>query len=150
VGMKAGYWKFFLGAVLVAGLMCAACKRDRVQTTAVPTAAPVDVSGDVPSEEEIAAFVSTWQDPSDANTSIHFDVEFNVVRLSPYALEAFRQRGKIPFAISVNFYRYDPVEALQLVNTYSIFEGDAEIAVLDADGRLVVRQRQGFASLCPS
>ncbi|MCL1920755.1 MAG: hypothetical protein FWG50_06710 [Kiritimatiellaeota bacterium] len=160
-------------------LLCAACSRVQTKQTKAP---PPQQAADIPSEAEIAAFIPLWQDPEDGNKSIRFDVTFGVARLRPQVMDGFRARGKIPFAVSVNFARHEdepwddpwgrkPVEdarardlgwpgaaemrpqlvrVLRMVNVYSIMDGEAEIAVLDADGNVVDRTRQALGLLCPS
>jgi len=162
--------------------MCAACKRDRAVEVAVPPPGAA-ASAAIPTDAEIANFIAAWQDPEDANKSIRFDVTFGTADLMPQVMDEFRGRGKIPFCISVNFYRQELepmsnpwgrrgqeeetrataepirwdmdaqpqlVRVLQMVNIYSIMDGQAEIAVLDADGRIVDRVRKDLALLCPS
>jgi len=181
--MKNSRW-FLIPLVLLA---CAACKRDRAVEVAVP---PLDVTVDagIPTDAEVANFIAGWQDPEDANKSIRFDVTFGAANLMPHDMGEFRGRGKIPFVISVNFYRQEVepmrnpwnerghnlngvgddaraeklgwfggadaqpqlVRILQMVNIYSIMDGQAEIAVLDADGKIVDRQTKPLDSLCPS
>jgi len=127
-------------------LMCAACSRVGEQK---PTAAAVDgggAPGDIPTDAEIAGFISTWQDPEDANKSVVFAATFDIAHLRPHVMEEFRERGKIPFVISVDFVRHEG----ELANDYSIMDGQIEIAVLDADGKIVDRQTKPLDLLCPS
>ena len=161
-------------------LACAACKQDRAVGVVTPLPA-VTVNAGIPTDAEIASFIAAWQDPDDANKSIRFDVTFGPAGLMPQVMDEFRERGKIPFCISVNFYRMEKepmgnpwgrrgqeadlratpinwdmdaqpqlVRVLQMVNIYSIMDGQAEIAVLDADGKIVDRVRKDLALLCPS
>ena len=107
----------------------------------------------IPTDAEIADFVSAWQDPEDASKSIRFEVGFGGARLMPQIMEEFRERGKIPFVIAVDFYQMveEPlVRVRREVGIYSIMDGQAEIAVLDADGKIVDRVRRDLALLCPS
>ena len=182
-----GFIKWWLPCLLL--MACAACKRDKVGVVVEQTAAPVPVAvakAGIPSEAEIAAFIEAWQDPEDANKSVRFDVTFGPARLIPPIMGEFRERGKIPFTVSVNFYRQENepmlspwgrrishtetpcgrfetlgwsgasdaqpqlMRVLQMVNIYSIMEGEAEIAILDADGKVVDRTRKALGLLCPS
>lgn len=132
--------------------VCAACRQETA--VVVQTTAPAVAAGGrgVPSEAEIAAFVEKhYPDPSSRDQWIGFEVEFGVARLRPPIMGEFRERGKIPFVVSVNFYRQeqDRLNA-RFVNFFSLMDGQAEIAVLDAEGNLVDRTRQDLGLLCPS
>jgi len=183
--MKFSQWSLFF----VIMLSCAACRRDKAADVVAPTAPPpAAVNADLPTDAEIANFIAAWQDPDDANKSIRFDVTFGTASLMPQVMDEFRERGKIPFTVSVNFYRMEVepmrnpwggrgrslngvdedvraeklgwfndmdaqpqlVRVLQMVNIYSIMDGQAEIAVLDEDGKIVDRVRKDLALLCPS
>jgi hypothetical protein len=150
--MKSAQWKLFAGVLLGAGLMCVACKRESAPTTTTAAPVPVDVGTPegVPTEAEIAQFMSRYQDPSDDKKMIMFNVKFGSVRFyDPNLLTDYRTRGKIPFGVAVDFHRAE-VGGPWGVNEYAIMEGHAEIVVLDADGKLIDRQQKEIASLCPS
>ena len=146
-------------------LAFAACSRVSEQTDAVPPAAAAKATGSVPSEAEIAAFLPFWQDPSDKHKSIRLDATFGVPPFRPQVMEEFRERGKVPFAVSVSlaWYEVEPqdgrsgpftqgtdVSVMQMTDVSVIMDGKADIAVLDADGNLVDRQRKDLSLLCPS
>ena len=126
-------------------LMCAACSRDNEPAPVAPPAAAQ--KGDVPSEVEIAGFLPMWQDPENEGVSVEFDIAFEGVPLSPAAADEFRERGKVPFVIGVGFAKYNRHRPGR---SEIIMEGQAEIAVLDAEGNLVDRQRKDLELLCPS
>jgi len=144
VCMKSSYWKLFLSVLLVAGLMCVACKQRRAQTTVAPVSA--DERAGIPTEAEIANFMPRYQDPSDDKKVIVYRVTFGAAR--PRLMEDGRTHGKIFFAVGVDFYKQEMAGGWP--NTYAIMDGYADVVVLDADGALVDRQRKDLALLCPS
>ena len=147
--MKSSQWILFL----VVMLSCAACRRDKAVEVVEPETPPAAAAAkaDIPTDAEVAAFVAEWKDPSDADKSIRFDVTFGVPPFMPHIMNEFRERGKIPFTVSVNFYRLEAdSDSWRRMNVYSIMDGQAEIAILDADGRVVDRTRKDLALLCPS
>jgi len=137
---------------LLVGLLLAACTRVEQRKAVPPAARPaVAVKGDVPAEAEVAKFIAKYQDPLNANKSTEFNATFGRPRLRPQIMEEFRERGKIPFAISVDFSRYEMAPGgRDIEGISSIMDGHADIAVLDADGKCVDRQRKDLALLCPS
>ena len=152
VDMKSSYWKFFVNVLLGMGLLCVACKRENAQTTTTSVPVLVDVStpDGVPTEAQIAQFMSRYQDPTDDKKMIVLNVKFGAVRIfNPDLIADYRTRGKIPFGVSVDLHRVE-AGGFWGPNEYSIMDGLAEIVVLDADGKRVDRQQKDLASLCPS
>jgi len=132
-------------------LMCAACKREKTGAVVGQATVPVvaKVNADIPSEAERTNFLWRYSEASREETV--FAVTFDTARLVPPLMDEFRTRRKIPFIISVDFAvrRPDPFDP-RFVNHLSIMDGQADIAVLDADGRVVDRVRKDLALLCPS
>jgi len=132
-------------------LTCAACKQDAAKVDGAEPVVPGAVAGGtpVPTEAEIAEFLPHYSDAPGSQTL--FEVEFGTAHLPPPMLDDFRTRGKIPFTVSVVFYRQeqDMLDS-RFANNFAIMDGQAEIAVLDADGRVVDRARKDIALLCPS
>jgi hypothetical protein len=146
--MKTLHWKFFAGVLLAGVCVCVACKRENAQTGVKPVRASIGTPEGVPTEAEIANFMSRYQDPADSKKVVWFDVTFNSARLRATLMDDFRARGKIPFVVSVDFHRQE--QEGNLVNLYAIMEGQAKIVVLDADGKVVDRKEEDLSALCPS
>jgi len=147
--MKTLPWNFFIGALLAAGCVCVACKQDARTATVTPTPADTSASDGIPTDAQIAHFMSRYQDPSDNNKVIIFNAKFGAIRFyTPDLQNDYRARGKIPFGIAAELVRQEKTG--MWVNTYAIMDGLVDIVVLDADGKLVDRQKKDFASLCPS
>ena len=145
--MKSYQWILFS----IVMLSCAACRRDKAVEVVEPATPPpaAVAKADIPTDADRENFLLRYSESPGEETVFH--VTFDTARLIPPVMNEFRERGKIPFAISVDFAtrKPDPFDP-RFVNHFSIMEGQAEIAVLDADGRVVDRTRKDLALLCPS
>jgi len=123
------YW-FSFALLLVGSVACIAEK------------APKDELK-VPSEEVIKSFVSSAKGTSSSNTVYQFNVSFK-----PGSTDLYRFGGKITFAITVEMMK--KIETAEGATEQSVFDGKANIVVVDAEGKIVGNKQEDLSALCPS
>jgi hypothetical protein len=109
--------------------------------------APAKEELSVPSEEVVKTFVTTAKEKPESKDTLQFNVSFKPAVLPAAALEIYRAKGKIPFAISVELLKNIPTED---GTEKHIFEGAANIVVVDKEGQVVSKKREDLSALCPS
>jgi len=126
---------------LILALSCVTC------AVAVAEDAATDELS-VPSAEAVKAFVTTAKEKPDAKDTVSLSVMFKPVVLPKYAMEIYRSKGKIPFAISVELLKNLSTE--EGAEKQNIFEGSANIVVVDQEGKVVNAKKEDLSALCPS
>ena len=102
----------------------------------------------VPSAEVIKSFVTTAKEKPDSKTSFQFNAFFKPAILPARSMEIYRAKGKIPFAISVELLK--KIETEDGVESQNVFEGAANIVVVDDTGKIVTAKQEDMSALCPS
>lgn len=102
----------------------------------------------VPSEAVIKSFVTTAKTKPDSKETMQFNVTFKPAVLPARSMELYRSKGKIPFAVSVELLKRVSTEDGS--ETQNIFEGSANIVVVDKEGQVVSKTSEDLSALCPS
>jgi uncharacterized secreted protein with C-terminal beta-propeller domain len=102
----------------------------------------------VPSAEVIKSFVTTSKEKTDSKTSFQFKAFFKPAILPARSMEIYRSKGKIPFAISVELLKNTAIE--EGSEEQNVFEGAANIVVVDDTGKIVAAKQEDMSALCPS
>ena len=102
----------------------------------------------VPSAEVIKSFVTTAKEKPDSKTSFQFNAFFKPAILPARSMEIYRLKGKIPFAVSVELLK--KIETEDGVESQNVFEGAANIVVVDDTGKIVTAKQEDMSALCPS
>lgn len=102
----------------------------------------------VPSAEVIKSFVTTAKDKPDGKTTFQFNVNFKPAVLPAKSLELYRSKGKIPFSVSVELLK--TITMADGPEEQNVFEGAANIVVVDAEGKIVNKKQEDMSALCPS
>jgi hypothetical protein len=102
----------------------------------------------VPSAEVIKSFVTTAKDKPDGKTTFQFNANFKPAVLPAKSMELYRSKGKIPFAISVELLK--TITTADGPEEQNVFEGAANIVVVDAEGKIVNKKQEDMSALCPS
>ena len=97
----------------------------------------------IPSEDVIKSFVSSAKGTSSSNTVYQFNVSFK-----PGSTDLYRFGGKITFAIAVEMMK--KIKTEEGDTDESVFDGKANIVVVDADGKIVGNKQEDLSALCPS
>jgi hypothetical protein len=93
---------------------------------------------DLPTDAEIAAFKTTWTD--DSGTAYRFRANFGLTKPKPANLERYKKSGALPIRVTARLWAGKKL----------IKDADAEIFVLDSDGKAVIKETIKLAKLCPS
>jgi hypothetical protein len=102
----------------------------------------------VPSEKEIKSFVTSAKLTPESKETVELVVNAKLAVLPKRAMEAYRQKGKIPFSISVELNKNKETE--EGTEKQSIFDCSANIVVADKDGKIVSQKTEDLSALCPS
>jgi hypothetical protein len=102
----------------------------------------------VPSAEVIKSFVTTAKEKPDSKTSFQFNAFFKPAILPARSMEIYRSKGKIPFSLSVELLK--KIETEDGVESQNVFEGAANIVVVDDTGKIVTAKQEDMSALCPS
>lgn len=102
----------------------------------------------VPSEATVKAFVTSVREKADSKETLDLHVSFKPAILPPRAMEIYKQKGKIPFSVSVELQK--KIETEEGIEKQSIFEGQASIVVVDETGAVVNKKKEDLSALCPS
>ena len=102
----------------------------------------------VPSAEVIKSFVTTSKEKPDSKTSFQFNAFFKTAILPARSMELYRAKGKIPFAVSVELLKKVTTE--EGSEDQNVFEGAANIVVVDDTGKIVSQKQEDLSALCPS
>lgn len=102
----------------------------------------------VPSAEVIKSFVTTAKDKPDSKTSFQFNAFFKPAVLPARSMEIYRAKGKIPFAVSVELLKKTATE--EGSEDQNVFDGTANIVVVDDTGKIVTQKKEDMSALCPS
>jgi hypothetical protein len=100
----------------------------------------------IPTEEEIAAFLTTYQPPGRPERYI-FTATFGVPALTPRERKAYARSGKVPYRITMDLMEAKTVGG----RTFSKrVEGRGNVVVMDAAGTVIDRTKEALGKLCPS
>jgi hypothetical protein len=102
----------------------------------------------VPSEQVIKSFVTSFNLKPDGKETVELKVNARQAVLPKRVMEIYKQKGTIPFAISVQLNKN--IETEVGTETQSIFDGKATIVVADKDGKVVSHKTEDLSALCPS
>jgi hypothetical protein len=102
----------------------------------------------VPSAEVIKSFVTTAKEKTDSKTSFQFNAFFKPAILPARSMEIYRSKGKIPFAVSVELLKKTATE--EGSEDQNVFDGAANIVVVDDTGKIVTAKKEDMSALCPS
>ena len=102
----------------------------------------------VPSAEVIKSFVTTAKEKPDSKTSFQFNAFFKPAILPARSMEIYREKKKIPFAVSVELLKKTATE--EGAEDQNVFEGAAKIVVVDDTGKIVTQKQEDLSALCPS
>jgi hypothetical protein len=111
-------------------------------------AAPKKDSLAVPSEKEIKSFVTSAKLTPESKETVELVVNAKPAVLPKRSMETYRQKGKIPFTISVELNKNKETE--EGTEKQSIFDCSANIVVVDKDGKIVSQKTEDLSALCPS
>jgi hypothetical protein len=107
-----------------------------------PTARRGDIA--VPTDAEIAAFKTKWED---GKTTYNFSGGFEPRSLGWKDRIRAAQSGRIPFRVTAYFEKSMMVGARM---RSSLMDGTAFIVILNEAGEVVVSRRENLLKLCPS
>ena len=110
--------------LLVAGRVCVAQQPDAS-------------TNNVPSQAEIDAFVSRHEG---ADGVLELTAAFRLPTFPPAAWRLYMQNEKIPYHLTAVLRRSGRM----------VLEGDIEVFIVDAEGKLVDRVKEPILNLCPS
>jgi len=99
----------------------------------------------VPTDEEIAAFKTTWKE--DDGTTYTFAGGLGPQVLTKKDQGTAARHGKIPFRVTAYFSKSKVVGSK---TRSSLVDGSAYIVVLNEAGEVVVTRRENLLKLCPS
>jgi len=102
----------------------------------------------LPSAEVMKSFVTAAKEKPDSKTSFQFNVFFKPAILPARSMEIYRSKGKIPFSLSVELLK--KIETEDGVESQNVFEGAANIVVVDDTGKIVTAKQEDMSALCPS
>lgn len=114
--------------------------------TAVAAVAAGRQADGIPTEEEIAAFLTTYQPPGRPERYI-FTATFGVPALTPRERKAYARSGKVPYRITMDLMEAKTVGGRTL---YKRVEGRGNVVVMDAAGTVIDRTKEALGKLCPS
>ncbi|MDD5706689.1 MAG: hypothetical protein PHR35_12265 [Kiritimatiellae bacterium] len=103
-------------------------------------------TGGVPSDEEIAKFKTSFQQPGRSERVV-FQAFFGVPNLSPQDRRKVARGGKVPYRITMDLME---VKTINGRNFSKRLEGRGNIVVLDEAGMVVDRAKEALGKLCPS
>jgi hypothetical protein len=106
------------------------------------------VEATVPSEQVIKSFVTSCKLKPDGKETVELKVNARQAVLPKRVMEIYKQKGTIPFSVSVELNKN--IETAAGVETQSIFDGQATIVVADKDGKVVNHKTEDLSALCPS
>ena len=129
--MKRSHWKICLGLLLVTGRVCAAQEQGAG-------------TNDIPSQAEIAAFVTHYTEPAAraASGDYMFSATFRLPAFPAAAWRLYQKGNTIPYHLTAVLTRTATGEIVQ--------DKDVEVFIVDAEGKLVNRVKEPVLSLCPS
>jgi hypothetical protein len=102
----------------------------------------------VPSEQVIKSFVTQAKLTPESKETVELQVKAKPAVLPKKMMEIYRQKGKIPFAISVELNKNKETE--EGIEKQSIFEVKANIVVANKNGTVVSKKTEDLSALCPS
>ncbi len=102
----------------------------------------------VPSEKIVKSFITSLKLNPDGKETVELRVNARPAVLPKRVMEIYKQKGTIPFAISVELNKN--IETEGGTETQSIFDGKATIVVADRDGKVVNHKTEDLSALCPS
>lgn len=102
----------------------------------------------VPSEQVVKSFVTSVKLKPDGKETVELKVNARPAVLPKRVMEIYKQKGTIPFAVSVELNKNSETEGG--TETQSIFDGQATIVVADKDGKVVNHKTEDLSALCPS
>jgi hypothetical protein len=112
-----------------------------------PASAPAAVSTEgLLSDAEIAALQTEWTDTK-TGARASFQADFLVPAVSSEELDAFQKSGKVPFRITVQFQEIREENGGRITNPLT---QTVTFYLLDADGRLLLKESASSCALCPS
>jgi len=102
----------------------------------------------VPSEQIVKSFITSLKVKPDNKETVELRVNARPAVLPKRVMEIYKQKGTIPFAISVELNKN--IETEVGTETQSIFDVKATIVVADKDGKVVNHKTEDLSALCPS
>jgi len=102
----------------------------------------------VPSEQIVKSFITSLKVKPDNKETVELRVNARPAVLPKRVMAIYKQKGTIPFAISVELNKN--IETEGGTETQSIFDGQATIVVADKDGKVVNHKTEDLSALCPS
>jgi len=102
----------------------------------------------VPSEQVVKSFITSFKLKPDGKETVELKVNARQAVLPKRVMEIYKQKGTIPFSVSVELNKN--IETESGVETQSIFDGQAMIVVADKDGKVVNHKTEDLSALCPS
>jgi hypothetical protein len=102
----------------------------------------------VPSAEVVKSFVTSFKFKPDGKETVELKVNGRQAVLPKRVMEIYKQKGTIPFSVSVELNKNIETEAGTEIQ--SIFDGQATIVVADKDGKVVNHKTEDLSALCPS
>lgn len=101
----------------------------------------------VPTEAEIAAFLTEYKEKPNDPEAYEFVASFEAPRLRPDQIKEYARKGKVPYRLTITLYKTKEINGRK---QYQRQDGTGCFVVLDQTGGVVDRQRESLGKLCPS
>ena len=102
----------------------------------------------IPTEEEIAAFVSEYKETENSKESLSLSVFIRVPKLPPEQRKKFERTKKIPYQLTADLIKIKEVNGKKM--SMRVTDGKCNFAILDDTGKAVKQSSENLIKLCAS
>jgi|GEM_PF-1726156 len=104
--------------------------------------------GAIPTEEEIAAFVSEYKETENSKESLSLSVNLVVPKLLPEQRKKYERSKKVPYKLTVDLVKVKEVNGKKV--STRVTDGKCNFAVLNESGKVDKQSSESLIKLCAS
>jgi hypothetical protein len=102
----------------------------------------------MPTDEEIKAFVQTYKETEGSNESLSLHVQMGAQKKKPEDQKKSKLSQKVPYQLTVDLIKTKTVNNKQTATR--VTNGKCNIAILDANGKVIKSSAENLIKLCAS
>jgi hypothetical protein len=104
--------------------------------------------GAIPTEEEIAAFVSEYKETENSKESLSLSVHIGVPKLLPEQRKKYERSKKVPYQLTADLIKTKEVNGKKV--SLRTTDGKCNVAILNESGKVIEQSSVNLIKLCAS